>query len=340
MDSGKRDRRIAKALSSLDTHVAIWHDSGKWRLTTSPNCSFLLEQTKAGELRRLVCPTGTDGAVLALQDRMARAYTAPGDAAAVIKRGCLISLLRCMEVQATLKLWQEGPIPSHIQAMRGTVAFFAHAIPRSSGPRDPVRPAYYTALIERQVWQPPPPSGSLPQHGAPGALIQFEDFMALLCQTKPENWQVQHMLAVLGVILEWYNPNHFTVKAPSKDLERLWVRMSKSKAFSPVSLEDSDGDDADGGAKGVFSQEERHLILNGILFPVWLMKECPYNANAFLVGDGKPEPTGPFVTYTDSVPHYKPYMTFFRSKFAESRFAGWPLAYVCAVYFLLDTRVY
>jgi len=71
MDSGKRDRRIAKALSSLDTHVAIWHDSGKWRLTTSPNCSFLLEQTKAGELRRLVCPTGTDGAVLALQDRTA-----------------------------------------------------------------------------------------------------------------------------------------------------------------------------------------------------------------------------------------------------------------------------
>ena len=139
---------------------------------------------------------------------------------------------------------------------------------------------------------------------------------------------MQHMLAALGVMLEWHNPNHFDVDKPSRDLVALWKHMSSTNQFSPLPLEDSDDEDADEAgciSKGAFTTEERHLILNGILFPVWRMKACEHNANAFVSGNARPRPIGPILTYTNAVPAHKPYMEFHLSKRLEARFTGLPM---------------
>jgi len=342
--------RIAKTLSAFDTHAAMWYDykgKGSWHVTASPNCSFLLSEPGLSKFRRLLCPPVTDSAVAVQKARMEISYRAPMDAAAVIQRDCLRALLRCMELSTTLEQWQKGNVPQHISTLRGKVAFFGD-MPgfgsRGKGTKG-ARSAQVCELVERRAWvpspppQPPPPPPPPPPDGADsgaadsGAARQymaFEAFMHHLCNTNVAQLAVPYALAALGILLEWHNPNHFDVDTPSQDLEDLWGRMRRSKKFAPLRLAAANDSDEEEqvSAEGCFSAADRQLILNGILFPVWKMKGCLYNAHALGSSDdvvdvrGRPRPGATIKNHNADVPAYKPFMAFCKVKRTEERFQG------------------
>lgn len=166
------------------------------------------------------------------------------------------------------------------QKFKGTSAFFGEPQEGNRVAPNQARigakaPAERVPLLvnAREAWRQQ--TGDMPAHH-----VRFEDFLK-----KPiKQYTHNENLAALGLLLEYYDSNHFTNAEPSPALTTAYrdFAVACNMDCHQGALQDDDEEDTSETSQSEpkFSRKVWLALVNAVLFPYQTMKSSPFNVNS------------------------------------------------------------
>ena len=166
------------------------------------------------------------------------------------------------------------------QKFKGTSAFFGepqegNRVAPSQARIGAKAPAERVPLLvnAREAWTQQ--TGDMPAHH-----VMFEDFL----KRPIKQYTYNENLAALGLLLEYYDSNHFTNAEPSPALTTAYrdLAVACNMDCHQGALQDDDEEDTSETSRPEpkFSRKVWLALVNAVLFPYQTMKSSPFNVNS------------------------------------------------------------